>query len=262
MKTYRLQNYRPGCAIVLLLVAIVPVYLAFRMWGEPETGLQIAALIVVSIPLIAAGIFVFGFFRTKRSLTVDDAGITLIEGDTPPQFLTWGEIQNLRQVSGEQGTAVALIATTRSGNEVAIPVNCWNTNTPHDKIANRIVDAWMNQTGQGSFKSRTEEAARQIAEQMLICPVCGAETDRLKRIEVTHIVFFLAGATLQEEKWTGCVDCLKKGLSQYLKKSLWTANIVWPFVLIFYWTGRSKLSKPGHSPEIIKEQAEYRVKQG
>ncbi|MBS1368756.1 MAG: hypothetical protein HPZ91_02265 [Lentisphaeria bacterium] len=90
------------------------------------------------------------------------------------------------------------------------------------------------------------------AELLNHCPRCGAHCDSVKVCKITRINCLLVVAEWREVMLAGCEKCLRRELGRHLRKSLLTANILWPFfTLPETLRARRTLSGPGHSPEWL-----------
>jgi hypothetical protein len=105
----------------------------------------------------------------------------------------------------------------------------------------------------GGWK-RVERPAEAVREDdPAECPRCSRPTDSLKQYRcLAWCVFYLAGASWQEEYVRACPGCMRGHLARRCLVNLPLANLIWP-VLVLPWTLALVAStyRKGHSPEVV-----------
>ena len=95
-------------------------------------------------------------------------------------------------------------------------------------------------------------------DRPLPCPMCGANTDSLKKHEFPRVTFYLFGAAYRIEEVTACPYCLRRHLAMWGVISLVTTNLMWPLVVLPLLLTRFIASfLPGHrlAPKSVPKKA-------
>ena len=88
------------------------------------------------------------------------------------------------------------------------------------------------------------------AERLNHCPRCGNQCGNIKVCKITRINCLLIAVEWREAMLAGCPECLRRELRRHLWRGLFTANLLWPFIVLpETLLARKSLKKPGHSPE-------------
>lgn len=88
---------------------------------------------------------------------------------------------------------------------------------------------------------------------LLVCPVCGRETDSLKRYKLTGFGFFFFFFSVYQHDVTACPECMRKAIVAIMKKYILKANFLYLGVLIFAFMHYCMSQTKGHSSGIFKD---------
>lgn len=88
---------------------------------------------------------------------------------------------------------------------------------------------------------------------LLTCPVCGRETDSLKRYKLKGFGFWLFFFTIYEHDVVACPECMRKAIVHIMKKYILKANLMYINVLIFAFIHYCMSKTKGHSPRLPAE---------
>ncbi len=97
--------------------------------------------------------------------------------------------------------------------------------------------------------------ASQDAQAVLIrCPKCGKPSDSIKRYAMPDlVVFLLVFAWTRRVTYTACASCMRGIIGERMLINIPTANLIWPFLAIFWLVRLGTTSSKGHSESILKE---------
>lgn len=86
----------------------------------------------------------------------------------------------------------------------------------------------------------------------LECPICGMETNSLKRYKLSGYGNYLFLISFYEHDVTACPACMRKCIAQVMKQYILKANILYPLVLLDALIHYCMLLTKGHSKKIFK----------